>query len=60
MVPPSVGPRLAALVPEAQLVWLDRASHFAQVDDPDALVAEIERFFLHDLAPMPTRPRALG
>ena len=48
MVPPSVGPRLAALVPDAELVWLDRASHFAQVDDPEGLVAEIERFFLHD------------
>ena len=48
MVPPSVGSRLAALVPGAELVWLDRASHFAQVDDPDALVAEIERFFARD------------
>jgi pimeloyl-ACP methyl ester carboxylesterase len=45
MVPPSVGPRLAALVPDAELVWLEDASHFAQVDQPAALVREIHRFF---------------
>lgn len=32
MVPPDVGRRLAALVPRAELVWLDEASHFAHVD----------------------------
>jgi pimeloyl-ACP methyl ester carboxylesterase len=32
MVPPSVGARLAALLPRAELVWLDEASHFAHVD----------------------------
>ncbi len=32
MVPPAVGTRLAALLPGAELVWLDGASHFAHVD----------------------------
>jgi pimeloyl-ACP methyl ester carboxylesterase len=44
MVPPSVGPRLAELVPGVRLVRLERSSHFAQVDTPERLVAEIEAF----------------
>jgi len=32
MVPPMVGRQLAALVPEAELCWLSRGSHFAHVD----------------------------
>lgn len=35
MVPPAVGERLAALLPDAELVWLDAASHFAHVDAVD-------------------------
>ncbi len=38
MVPPSVGARLAACVPDARLVWLERGSHFAHVDAPDAFL----------------------
>ncbi len=38
MVPPSVGERLGRLVPEAPLVWLEAASHFAHVDAPDAFL----------------------
>jgi pimeloyl-ACP methyl ester carboxylesterase len=38
MVPPSVGERLARLVPEAQMIWLENASHFAHVDAPDAFL----------------------
>lgn len=34
MVPPVVGERLAAMVPDAEMVWLDEASHFAHVDAP--------------------------
>ena len=45
MVPPATGTRLAELVPDAELVWLEDASHFAQVDQPAALVAAIEAFF---------------
>lgn len=45
MVPPSIGQRLSALVPEAELHWLDRSSHFAQVDSPDEVVAIARRFF---------------
>ncbi|MFO0695156.1 MAG: alpha/beta fold hydrolase [Polyangiales bacterium] len=43
MVPPSVGTRLHALVPDAELVWLPRASHFAHVD-------AVERFLPPTLA----------
>lgn len=39
MVPPSVGHALHALVPDADMVWLDEASHFAHVDNPDAFVS---------------------
>jgi pimeloyl-ACP methyl ester carboxylesterase len=39
MVPPSVGRRLAALLPQAQVTWLEQASHFAHVDAPEAFVA---------------------
>jgi pimeloyl-ACP methyl ester carboxylesterase len=44
MVPPRVGRRLAELVPEAELVWLEDCSHFAHVDRPDAIVDEVMRF----------------
>jgi pimeloyl-ACP methyl ester carboxylesterase len=38
MVPPEVGRALHALLPEADMVWLEQASHFAHVDNPDAFV----------------------
>jgi pimeloyl-ACP methyl ester carboxylesterase len=44
MVPPSVGRRLSMLVPEAELHWLERSSHFAQVDSPDEVTAIARRF----------------
>jgi pimeloyl-ACP methyl ester carboxylesterase len=44
MVPPSVARRLHALVPDAELLWLERSSHFAHVDSPDRLLALIEPF----------------
>jgi pimeloyl-ACP methyl ester carboxylesterase len=44
VVPPVVGRRLHALVPAAQLVSLDRASHFAHVDAADRFVAAITDF----------------
>lgn len=39
MVPPTVGERLARLVPDAELVWLDEGSHFAHVDAPERFLA---------------------
>lgn len=36
-VPPSMGPRLHALVPDAELHWIEHSSHFPQVDRPAAL-----------------------
>lgn len=44
-VAPEIGPRLQALVPEAPLHWLERSSHFAQVDSP-ARLADLLRSFL--------------
>jgi pimeloyl-ACP methyl ester carboxylesterase len=41
MVPPEVGDKLHALVPEAELHWLDECSHFAHVDRPDLMVERI-------------------
>lgn len=44
LVPPAVGERLHALVPDAPLRWLESTSHFAHVDTPDAVVAELRAF----------------
>jgi pimeloyl-ACP methyl ester carboxylesterase len=44
MVPPSVGQKLRALVPAAQFVELEQASHFAHVDAAARFVAAIEPF----------------
>jgi len=38
MVPPEVGERLAKLVPNDRMVWLDDTSHFAHVDSPERLL----------------------
>lgn len=43
-VPPRLGSRLHALLPDAELHWLERSSHFAQVDSPDRFVALVEDF----------------
>ncbi|MGI5200361.1 alpha/beta fold hydrolase [Spirillospora sp. CA-108201] len=37
MVPPRMGRALAELVPSARVVWLERASHFVHVDQPEAV-----------------------
>lgn len=39
MVPPEVGARLAELITDAKLVWLDEGSHFAHVDAPASFLA---------------------
>jgi pimeloyl-ACP methyl ester carboxylesterase len=44
LVPPSVGNRLHALVPDAPLVWLDNTSHFAHVDTPAEVLRELRAF----------------
>lgn len=38
MVPPVVGERLAKLIPDARIEWLEEASHFAHVDAPEAFL----------------------
>ncbi|MCU1281892.1 MAG: hypothetical protein JWM53_5438 [bacterium] len=44
LVPPSVGARLQALVPDAALEWLDDSSHFAHVDTPEAVATALRAF----------------
>jgi len=44
MVPPAIGPKLHALVPSAELQWLEDSSHFAHVDTPDALLPVVLEF----------------
>lgn len=44
MVPPNFGLKYQELLPMAELVWFDQASHFLQVDDPERTVKEIMRF----------------
>lgn len=43
-VEPAIGPRLHALVPTARLEWIERSSHFAQVDTPQRLAALLRPF----------------
>jgi len=46
---PLVSPKnceyLAKLVPAAKVVWIDKSSHFAHVDTPDAVVTAVTEFF---------------
>jgi pimeloyl-ACP methyl ester carboxylesterase len=44
LVPPEFGWRYQKLLPNAELVWFDGASHFLQVDAPERTVEEIMRF----------------
>lgn len=45
MVPAWIGPRLHALVPNAQFQWMENTSHFAHVDTPEAVLAPARAFF---------------
>lgn len=51
LVSPDFGKRYKALLPEADLVWLDDTSHFMHVDTPEPVVNEILRF--GPVQPMP-------
>jgi pimeloyl-ACP methyl ester carboxylesterase len=44
MVPPSVGRKLHELVPSAEMVWLEGASHFCHVDAPDKVLDAVLPF----------------
>lgn len=44
MVPPSVGQNLHELVPSAEMVWLEGASHFCHVDAPDKVLRAVLPF----------------
>jgi pimeloyl-ACP methyl ester carboxylesterase len=44
MVPPSFGPLFQADIPGSELVWMDDASHFLQVDAPERTVEQILGF----------------
>lgn len=44
MVPPEIGERLAALVPKAQMIWLENTSHFAHVDTPELILEPVLEF----------------
>ena len=45
-VPPKVGRRLAALIPDAEFHWLEHTSHFVQVDRPDRLADLLAGFLV--------------
>lgn len=47
-VPPKVGRRLQPLLPEAEWHWLERTSHFIQVDAADRLAALLTDFLARD------------
>ena len=44
MVPPEMGDRLAELVPDARLAWLEESSHFAHVDTPEPFLRVVLPF----------------
>lgn len=44
MVPAAFGPMFHADIPGSELVWMDDASHFLQVDAPERTVTEIVSF----------------
>ncbi len=44
MVPPTVGPWYHERIPDAEMVWMKDASHFAHVDATDRFVALAEAF----------------
>ncbi|MEA2143332.1 MAG: hypothetical protein QOI64_1762 [Solirubrobacteraceae bacterium] len=56
-VPPKVGRKLRALVPDGAFHWLEHTSHFVQVDCPDRL-AELLADFLGRPEPQLTRTGA--
>jgi len=45
LVSPTVAERLAPLIPDAKLHWLENTSHLAHVDTPDAVADVVEAFF---------------
>ena len=45
LVPASVGARLAPLLPDTQIHWLENTSHFAHVDTPETVADIVEKFF---------------
>jgi pimeloyl-ACP methyl ester carboxylesterase len=47
-VPPKIGRKLRALVPDAEFHWLEHTSHFVQVDAPDALASLLTDFLVPD------------
>jgi pimeloyl-ACP methyl ester carboxylesterase len=44
LVPPSVGSTLSKWIPDAELVWVDEASHFAHVDQVPGFLAALDGF----------------
>jgi pimeloyl-ACP methyl ester carboxylesterase len=51
LVPPVIGARLAALVADAELTWLDGSSHFAHVDSPERVTPLLLEFLTRTTAP---------
>ena len=58
-VAPEVGERLRPLVPDAEFHWLQRSSHFAQVDTPDLLADLLGPFLESGVHPGST-PHRVG
>jgi pimeloyl-ACP methyl ester carboxylesterase len=54
MVPPIVGERLGALLPSASFHWIEKGSHFAHVDAPEAFLAIALPFLLQDAEATPS------
>jgi len=44
VTPPSVAEEFASLLPNAQLVWIEKCGHTSMIERPEAFTASIERF----------------
>ena len=44
LVAPAHGERLQALIPDADLRWIEQSSHFAHIDTPDQVVTAVLPF----------------
>lgn len=44
VTPPSVAEEFASLLPNAQLVWIEKCGHTSMIERPEAFTAGIERF----------------
>jgi pimeloyl-ACP methyl ester carboxylesterase len=51
--PPSVQEKMAALIPDNEIVWFEEAGHMLPIEEPEAIVAAIHDFLARRLIRTP-------